>query len=131
MTASGAASPAERTTILVLEDDAAVLKTTARVLERAGYEVLAASSPAEAVRQVADPGVPLRLLVTDFSFEAVSGHQVAERLMRDRPDLRVLYISGHLEADVLPPERRHPGSAFLQKPFSAERLVGQVRELLR
>jgi DNA-binding NtrC family response regulator len=121
----------ERVTVLVLEDDAAVLKTIVRVLERAGYHVLAASNPGEALRQVSDPGVPLRLLVTDFSFEAVTGRQVAERLRRDRPELRVLYISGHLEVDVLPSEQRHPGSAFLHKPFSSGALVDQVRELLR
>jgi two-component system cell cycle sensor histidine kinase/response regulator CckA len=80
---------------------------------------------------VADRSVPLRLLITDFSFHAVTGPEVFEHLRRDRPELRVLYISGHGEADVLPPESRRPGAAILQKPFSMGALVDQVRELLR
>jgi FixJ family two-component response regulator len=53
-----------------------------------------------------------------------------EQLLRDRPGLRVLFISGHAEADVLPPDWRRPGSGFLQKPFAMGELVNQVRALL-
>ena len=131
MTDSEVTRPESRATILVLEDDPAIRKAILRVLDRAGYATLGADSPPEAMRLVADPSVPLRLLITDFSFHAVTGHEVFEYLCRDRPDLRVLYISGHGEVDVLPPERRRAGCAFLQKPFSIGALVDQVRELLR
>jgi two-component system cell cycle sensor histidine kinase/response regulator CckA len=118
-------------TILVLEDDAAIRKALVRVLERAGYVALGASTPVEAIELAADPEVPLRLLITDFSFHAVNGRQIADILLRDRPALRVLFISGHAESEVLPREGRRAGMAFLQKPFSMDALVQQVRDQLQ
>lgn len=116
-------------TILVLEDDDAIRKAIVRVLERVGYTMLGAASPAEAVALAADAEVPLRLLITDFTFHAVTGRDVAEQLLRDRPDLRILFISGHGQAEVLPNATR-PGTAFLQKPFTMDALVREVRGLL-
>ena len=117
--------------ILVLEDDPAIRKGIVRVLERAGYPVLGASEPAEALELAGQQGAALRLLITDFSLHAITGREVAERVRKGAPGLRVLYVSGHVEGDVLPPERRSPGSAFLQKPFSMERLLAEVRTLLQ
>jgi two-component system cell cycle sensor histidine kinase/response regulator CckA len=116
-------------TILVVEDDAVIRKAIRRILERAGYAVLTASTPVEAIELAADHEVPIRLLLTDFGLHAVTGRQVADILLRDRPGLRVLYVSGHSEAEVLP-HGVAPGTAFLQKPFSIETLVRRVRELL-
>ncbi len=124
-----AAEPAARATILVLEDDDAIRKAILRVLERAGYAMLGAASPAQALELASDAGLPLRLLITDFTFHAVTGRDVAEQLLRDRPDLRILFISGHGQSEVLPDAAR-PGTAFLQKPFSMEALVREVRGLL-
>jgi DNA-binding response OmpR family regulator len=116
-------------TILVVEDDAAIRKGVQRILESAGYTVLTASTPIEAIQLAADHELPIRLLVTDFGLHAVTGRQVAEVLLRDRPELRVLYASGHSEAKVLP-HGLPPGTAFLQKPFSMSALLNHVRELL-
>jgi len=116
-------------TILVVEDDAAIRGAIQRILERAGYTVLTASSPIEAIQLAADHELPIRLLVTDFGLHAVSGRKVAEVLLRDRPGLRVLYESGHPMAKVLP-HGLPPGTAFLQKPFSMSALLHHVRELL-
>ena len=117
--------------ILVLEDDAAIRKAILRVLERAGYPAVGASHPAEALRLASERDHAFRLLITDFSFHAVTGRHVAEQLRAPRPDLRVLYISGHPEGDVLPEGRLERGSAFLQKPFSMESLLSEVRALLQ
>jgi two-component system cell cycle sensor histidine kinase/response regulator CckA len=117
------------TTILVVEDDAAIRSGVQRILERAGYTVLTASTPIEAIQLAADQELPIRLLVTDFGLHAVTGRQVAEVLLRDRPELRVLYVSGHPVAKVLP-HGLSPGTAFLQKPFSMSALLHHVRELL-
>ena len=116
-------------TILVVEDDAAIRSGVQRILERAGYTVLTASTPIEAIQLAADHELPIRLLVTDFGLHAVTGRQVAEVLLRDRPGLRVLYASGHPEAKVLP-HGLPPGTAFLPKPFSMSALLHHVRELL-
>jgi two-component system, cell cycle sensor histidine kinase and response regulator CckA len=116
-------------TILVVEDDAAIRSGVQRILEWAGYTVMTASTPIEAIQLAADHELPIRLLVTDFGLHAITGRQVAEVLLRDRPGLRVLYASGHPEAKVLP-HGLPPGTAFLQKPFSMSALLQHVRELL-
>jgi two-component system, cell cycle sensor histidine kinase and response regulator CckA len=116
-------------TILVVEDEAAIRRGVQRILERAGYTVLTASTPIEAIQVAADHELQIRLLVTDFGLHAVTGRQVAEVLLRDRPGLRVLYVSGHPMAKVLP-HGLPPGTAFLQKPFSMSALLHHVQELL-
>jgi two-component system, cell cycle sensor histidine kinase and response regulator CckA len=116
-------------TILVVEDDAAIRGGIQRILERAGYTVLTASTPIDAIQLAADHELPIRLLVTDFGLHAVTGRQLAEVLLRDRPGLRVLYASGHPVGKVLP-HGLPPGTAFLQKPFSMSALLHHVRELL-
>lgn len=116
--------------ILVVEDDTAIRNGIQRILERSGYRVLTAATPIQAIEIAADHEIPIRLLVTDFGLHAVTGPQVAEILLRGRPDLRVLYISGHTQREVLPQGRLPPRSAFLQKPFSLEGLLSHVRGLL-
>jgi two-component system, cell cycle sensor histidine kinase and response regulator CckA len=113
----------------VVEDDAAIRGGIQRILERAGYTVLTASTPIDAIQLAADHELPIRLLVTDFGLHAVTGRQLAEVLLRDRPGLRVLYASGHPVGKVLP-HGLPPGTAFLQKPFSMSALLHHVRELL-
>ncbi|HWB41631.1 MAG TPA: response regulator [Gemmatimonadales bacterium] len=117
-------------TILVLEDDLLVRTAMLRVLQHAGYPALGAANPIEAIQIAADHELAIRLLITDFGLHAVNGRQVADVLVRDRPGLRVLYISGHAEADVVPEGRRSLGVAFLQKPFTMDTFLRQVRELL-
>jgi two-component system, cell cycle sensor histidine kinase and response regulator CckA len=117
-------------TILILEDDAVIRTAMLRVLEHAGYSTLGAANPIEAIQIAADHELAIRLLITDFGLHAVNGRQVADILLRDRPGLRVLYISGHDEADVVPANRRGLGVAFLQKPFSMDTLLRQVQQLL-
>jgi CheY-like chemotaxis protein len=115
--------------ILALEDEPAIRAGLRKVLERAGYSVRAAHSPVEAIQLAADHETPIDLLVTDFGLHAVNGRQVADALVRDRPRLRVLFISGHDQGSVLP-GGRVPGTAFLQKPFKPSALVEEVRQLL-
>jgi two-component system, cell cycle sensor histidine kinase and response regulator CckA len=122
--------PPTSDTILVLEDDTTIRTAMLRVLERRGYVMLGAANPIEAIQIAADHELAIRLLITDFGLHAVNGRQVADILLRDRPGLRVLYISGHAEVDVVPQGRRGPGVAFLQKPFSMDALVQQVEKLL-
>jgi CheY-like chemotaxis protein len=115
--------------ILVLEDDPTIRAGMRTLLERAGYSVRTARSPIEAIQLAADHELPIDLLVTDFGLHAVNGRQVAEVLLRDRPGMRVLFVSGHDEESVLPGGRR-AGTAFLQKPFRPATLLERVHELL-
>lgn len=117
-------------TILVVEDDDAIRNAVRRILETAGYTVLVAATPMEAIELASSRQVPIHVLLTDVGLLGVTGPQLAKLLVGDRPGLRMLYISGHAEAHAVPTGRVGPGTAFLQKPFTAEALLREVRGLL-
>jgi CheY-like chemotaxis protein len=117
-------------TILVVEDDEAIRNAVRRILEIEGYTVLPASTPMEAIDLASNRQVPIHVLLTDVGLLGVTGPQLAKLLVADRPGLRMLYISGHSEAHSVPPGRVGPGTAFLQKPFTLDALLHEVRELL-
>ena len=117
-------------TILLVEDNAQTREAVRRTLETAGYAVIPAETPMEAIDLVSNPQVQIHALVTDIGLLGVSGPQLARLIVGDRPNLRVLYISGHTAAEVVPPGRVGPGTAFLQKPFTADALLERVRGLL-
>lgn len=117
-------------TVLVVEDDEQVLKLAVRALTRAGYDVLSASNGAEAKRVSAHyPGV-IALLLTDTVMPKMSGVEVSKRLVRARPGMRVLYMSGYAETAMLDRGALDAGAALIQKPFAPEALVRKVREVL-
>ncbi len=127
-TSAGSARSTE--TILVVEDDEVIRNAVRRILQTTGYTVLAASTPMEAIELASDRQVPIHILLTDVGLLGVTGPQLAKLLVADRPGLRMLYISGHSEAHAVPAGRVGPGTAFLQKPFTLEALLHEVRELL-
>jgi two-component system cell cycle sensor histidine kinase/response regulator CckA len=114
--------------ILLVEDNDAVRRPVARLLSDFGYDVVAADGPEEALRLAA--GRRLDLLVTDVVMPTMNGRQLAERLLADRSDLKVLYMSGYTDDAVIARGVIEPGTAFLQKPFGADRLAQKIRELL-
>lgn len=116
-------------TILVVEDDAAVRSGIRRLLQWAGYQVLAAADPDEAVRQATDHQVPIHLLLIDFSLPGTTGRELAAVLQGFRPGLRVVFMSGYSEEE-LPRTHSPSDAAFLQKPFAAEALLLQMRNAL-
>jgi two-component system, cell cycle sensor histidine kinase and response regulator CckA len=117
-------------TILVVEDDSVIRNAIRRILEPAGYVVIPCATPMEAMDVASNHQQAIHVLLTDVAFSGVTGPQLAKLLMGERPGLRVLYISGHTEADSVPSGRVGPGTAFLQKPFSLDALLRQVRQLL-
>ena len=122
----GAATPA---TILLVEDEVPVRKTTARMLERAGYTVLAAATASEACDIFEQERWRVDLLLSDIVMPGMHGPVLAERLLAQRPDLRVLLVSGY--SDVMPETRGGRVKAiFLAKPFTAAALLAAVREAL-
>jgi PAS domain S-box-containing protein len=114
-------------TILLVEDEPQVLEVTRRVLEELGYRVLTATSGAEALARLAEPGT-VHLLLTDVVMPGMDGQELASRALRERPDLRVILLSGYAP-DVV---RRPDGAlhAFLQKPVAPAILAHRVREAL-
>ena len=117
-------------TVLLVEDEAQVRELSQRVLERAGYTVLAAGD-AEAAIAIADrhPG-HIHLLVTDIVLPRVSGRELAARLGIHRPAIKVLFVSGTTDGSLARHRMLEPGTAFLEKPFSLDRLLRAVRRAL-
>jgi CheY-like chemotaxis protein len=121
--------PRGRETILLVEDEPAMLTMSARALGHLGYRVLTASSPAEALDLAARAGV-IDLLLTDVIMPGQDGRTLADSLREQRPGLRVLFMSGYT-ADVLAPRGILTAAVqFLQKPFSMPDLAVAIRRAL-
>jgi two-component system, cell cycle sensor histidine kinase and response regulator CckA len=117
-------------TILIVEDEAALLQVTHQSLEAVGYAILAAQSPAEAIRiSESHPG-PIHLRVTDVIIPGMNGAQLATHLSALRPEMKVLYVSGYTDDTIVRHGVLDPGLAFLQKPFSPKQLARKVSEVL-
>ena len=115
-------------TVLVAEDDDLVRGLATYVLRRSGYSVLEAASGEEALAMSAQHRGPIELLLTDVIMPRMSGPELFERLVGRRPELRVLFMSGHGEETLAP----HLGGdrPLLEKPFSAPALLDGVRRIL-
>lgn len=117
-------------TILVVEDDAALLQVTCRSLEEIGYAVLAARTPAEAIQIFENHPGSIHLVVTDVIMPGMGGHHLASHLSAICPEMKVLYISGYTDNTIVHHGILDPGLAFLQKPFSPRALARKVSEVL-
>lgn len=124
------ASPRVTETILVVEDEAPVRMVVRRMLEREGYTVLEAPNGPDALRLVETSARHIDLVLTDVVMPEQSGRAFAERLALRRPGMRVLYMSGYTDDEILRRELTPPGARFLQKPFTPQRLARAVREAL-
>ena len=121
--------PANPATILAVDDDHAVLNLLHQVLNEAGYRVLVAAGGWEAIREF-ESGGPVELLLTDVIMPDLTGPVLAERLRSKKPDLRVLFISGFHDADLVQRFVTRRGFTLLPKPFTVEALLRVVREAL-
>ena len=117
-------------TIIVTEDEEIVRKVAVRALRKKGYTVLQASSGKEAVKISEKYGDPIHLLLTDVIMPGMNGHELAELMVRKRPGLAVLYMSGYEKATITERGVLAPGTSFIEKSFSAEGLCHKVREVL-
>ena len=117
-------------TVLVVEDDAEVRRLAAEMLGRHGYAVLEAASGAEALRLWRKDAGAIDLLLTDVVMPSMPGPELAARMKTDRPDLRVLYMSGYPEEVMEKHGVALSESTLIYKPFTAETLAHSVREAL-
>jgi len=121
--------PARGETVLVVEDEPAILYVARTGLERLGYTVLTAPTPAQALA-IATGGEPLDLLLTDVVMPEMNGRELADRLRTRHPGLRCLFMSGYT-ADVIAHQGvLEEGGHFLQKPFTTPALASSVRTAL-
>lgn len=117
-------------TILVVDDDEVVLDSAALLLEAGGYSVVPALGAAAALQVAASYDGAIELLLTDVTMPGMNGWELARKLTAQRPDMKVIFMSGYAE-DVLragAPEGEH--IEFLQKPSDSNTLFRRIRELL-
>ncbi len=124
------ASPAGAEVILLVEDEEQVRALARRILERHGYTVLEARDGSDALRIAGRYAGEIDALVTDVVMPELAGHQVFQTLIRSRPNLRVLYVSGYTAYDNQRRGLVGTDVAFLQKPFTAASLARAVRAVL-
>ncbi len=117
-------------TVLVVEDEDLVRQVVRRMLERNGYQVLEAARGQEALRLSEDHPGPIHLVLTDVVMPGMNGRETATALLARRPEVRVLYMSGHTENAIVHHGMLETGLAFIQKPFKYEDLMAKVREIL-
>jgi DNA-binding NtrC family response regulator len=117
-------------TILLVEDDPQVREVGRRALERAGYIVLAVGDTEAAIAAADRHAGHIHLLVTDVVLPRVSGRELAARLAIHRPAIKVLYVSGTSDGAIARHRMLEPGIEFLEKPFSLDRLLRKVRQVL-
>lgn len=117
-------------TLLLAEDEAAVRQATREFLTLNGYIVLEAKNGTEALAIARSYTGPIDLMITDVVMPQMGGAILAEGLAAERPDMKVLFVSGYAEATVLRHGAIDVTTRFLQKPFSLKVLARKIRELL-
>ena len=129
----GETAPAKRAggqTVLVVEDEPSVRDLTVRILQQLGYEILTASGGPEALELCQTYPGTIDLLLTDVVMPGMSGRQLADQLLLERPDIKVLFLSGYTENTVVHHGVLDAGVNFLPKPFSRESLARKLRDVL-
>jgi two-component system, cell cycle sensor histidine kinase and response regulator CckA len=114
--------------ILVVDDEAALRELARRALERDDYEVMVASSGPQAL-ELMTGDAPIALVVADVQMPELTGDEMVRRLRAAQPDLKVLYVTGHIDK-VMDARPLWEGEAFLEKPFTADGLREAVALLL-
>ena len=116
------------TVLMVVDDEPQVLDVERHILEGAGYQVLHTTSALDAIARLAD-GSPLDLLIADLDMPELGGDEMVRRIRATRPNLKVLFVTGHADLLMETP-RRWEGEAILEKPFTEEGLHEAVSLLL-
>ena len=117
-------------TVLLVEDEPQLLHLIEGILRRNSYSVLTASSPGDALRVSDQHTGKIDVLLTDVVMPGMNGRQLAERVAKARPEMRVLYMSGYTGSIVLRHGVSDAGVAFLQKPITPDVLLRALRDVL-
>ncbi len=117
-------------TILLVEDERAILGMTSAMLERLGYTVLGASTPNEAIRISQNAGVTIHLLMTDVVMPQMNGRELAGRILQQYPNLKCLFMSGYTANVIAHHGVLEQGVNFINKPFSKQDLAEKLRQVM-
>jgi|GEM_PF-1354132 len=125
------APPAPGTeTILLVEDESAILELGKSILEQYGYTVISAATPDEAMLRASQYAGKIHLLLSDVVMPGMNGKELHDRLILLRPELKTLYMSGYTADAIAHHGVIEAGVNFLQKPFSDYTLAATVRQVL-
>ena len=124
-----AAAPGDRRTVLLVEDDERVRAFAEEALHDLGYEVISAENATEALARVAQAS-DVDLLLTDVIMPDTNGRELADQVLKLRPGLPVLYMTGFTRNAVVHNGMLDPGVNFMTKPFTVDQLAAKVREAL-
>ena len=117
-------------TILITEDNDAILKMTALMLSRYGYRVIPASSPRDALQVAEQEKDRIHLLLTDVVMPFMNGRELANKILEINPQIKILYMSGYPEDIVAKHGAVEDGLDFISKPFTADTITSKIREIL-
>ena len=130
---AGSATPPPKSrgeTVLLVEDDLAILANTQKILNRLGYTVMTASTPSEAILLAESLDVEIHLLITDVVMPEMNGLDLSMRLLSSNPKLECLFMSGHTAAVIADHGVINEGARFIQKPFTTKDLANKIRNTL-
>jgi PAS domain S-box-containing protein len=117
-------------TVIVVEDDESLRRMAVKSLESYGYTTLSAENGQEALSMCEKHKDQIHLMLTDVVMPGMSGKTLSDRLKALNPDINVLFMSGYTDNAIMHNEVLEKGIAFLQKPFTPDRLARKVREVL-
>ncbi len=117
-------------TVLIVEDDAGILKLSETILSRLGYTVITAKTPDQAIKKAQAYTKKIDLLLTDVVMPLMNGRELAQRLEEIIPGIRCLYMSGYTANVIAHHGVLDQGITFLSKPFTAQNLARKVRDAL-
>jgi two-component system cell cycle sensor histidine kinase/response regulator CckA len=117
-------------TLLLVEDERAVLEVVRTTLENRGYRVLATPTPRDACLLAEQHEGPIHLLLTDVLMPSMNGRELQVQILARRPNIKTLFMSGYTRDIILSRDLLDQGTNFLQKPFRILDLAKKVREAL-
>lgn len=120
----------EPKTILVVDDDLSVLGVIKVMLESGNYNILLAHSAELALRFVEREDLAIDLMLTDVMMPEVSGPDLAEKVLAIRPNIKVLFMSGFTDSEVVRVKVLDRALGFLPKPFTSDGLVDRIESVL-
>ncbi len=117
-------------TILVVDDEESLRSVIVDLLRQLGYQILSATSGHEALELAGEYPGKIDLLLTDVVMHPLPGPDLAEKLIRTRPEMKVIFISGYANPSLAPDGVLKPGTILVNKPFTMKILSAKLREVL-
>ena len=116
--------------VLLVEDEAPVRAFATRALRMRGYNVIEAGNAEEALNLLKDPALEIDVFVSDVVMPGKDGPTWVQEALVERPNVKVVFMSGYAEESINENQANVPGATFLPKPFSLRELTDTVREKL-